>query len=504
MSNVTSTSDAAISSARLPLPAAKVGAGRLYRGRSGGRCQLFARPQAGPVVATADLRRKPGAVHPHHAGLGTLGVVERGVAQGRARAVRQGGDDVAKFRHGGDRLAVHAGNHGAARHARRVQHVARVGDVHAAHGRVEVSRHLVRKRVHHGIAELEELRGRDRVQVAYGQRLLDLFAAALDDDVDLAADGVVENFLERQERGHELAVDVGEDVARLQLAFGRRARQHFVHHQHAGEVGARLACGFLRDGPQAETHEFVVRRVVEDGLQGAARHGLAALDQLQRALHAIERQVETGLCPAAAAGVQRDDATLDVDHRRTRRAPRRAGGGLHVERIEVVVLADAVLGGRAVEPSQRARQDRELFAGVIADDADLGADARALRIQRQRHGLHVPQPGRVVAIDAEVVHRVAIDGVQLDFLAVLEHRGCHHRSGRHHVPVGQDQAAHGVDHEARRLARLVPLRVEGAGLVDFDGDDRRRDALDRAVPGGAFGGGAPPMKPAASHGNSSH
>ncbi len=176
-------------------------------------------------------------------------------------------------------------------------------------------------------------------------------------------------------------------------------------------------------------------------------------------------------------------------HRRTRRAARRAGGGLHVERIEVVVLADAVFGGRAVEPRQRAGQDRQLLAGVIADDADLGADARAFRIQRQRHGLHVAQPGRVVAIDAEIVHRVAIDGVQFDFLAVLEHRGRHHRSGRHDVPVGQDQAAHGVDHEARRLARLVPLRVEGAGLVDFDGDDRRRDALDRAVPGGAFGGG---------------
>ena len=36
-------------------------------GRSGGRRQLFARPQARLVVATADLRREPGAVHPHHA-----------------------------------------------------------------------------------------------------------------------------------------------------------------------------------------------------------------------------------------------------------------------------------------------------------------------------------------------------------------------------------------------------------------------------------------------------
>ncbi len=165
------------------------------------------------------------------------------------------------------------------------------------------------------------------------------------------------------------------------------------------------------------------------------------------------------------------------------------GGRLHVERVEVVVLADAVRGGFAVEARERPCQDGQLLAGVVADDADLGADARAFRIQRQRHRLHVAQPGRVVTIDAEVVHRVAIDGVQLDFLPVLEHRGRHHRSGRDDVPVGQDQAALGVDHETRRLARLVPLGVEGAGLVDLDRDDRRRDALERTVPRRALGGG---------------
>ncbi len=327
------------------------------------------------------------------------------------------------------------------------------------------------------------------MQVAHGQRLLDPFAAALDDDLDLAANGVVEDFLERLERGHELAVDVGEDVAWLQLAFGRRAGQHLVDDQHAGEVGARLARGFLRGGLQAEAHQFVVRRVAEDGLQGAARNGLAALDQLQRTLHATERQVETGLGPAAAARIERHDAALDVDDGRTRRTARRAGGRLHVERVEVVVLADAVLGGFAVEPRQRARQDGQLLAGVVADDADLGADARTFRVQRQCNRLHVAQLGWVVAIDAEVVHRVAIDGVQFDFLAVLEHRGRHHRSGCHDVAVGQDQATHRVDHEARRLARLVPLGVEGAGLVDLDGHDRRRDALERPVPRRTLGGG---------------
>ena len=57
------------------------------------------------------------------------------------------------------------------------------------------------------------------------------------------------------------------------------------------------------------------------------------------------------------------------------------------------------------------------------------------------------------------------------------------------MPVGQDQAAHRIDHETRRLARLVPVGVEGAGLVDLDGDDRRRDALERTVPRRTLGSG---------------
>ena len=234
---------------------------------------------------------------------------------------------------------------------------------------------------------------------------------------------------------------------------------------------------------QAEPHELVVGRVGEHGLQRAARDRLPLLDQLQCALHATERQVEARLRAVAAARVQRDDAAADVDDRRARRAARGARGRLDVERVEVVVLADAVLGRLAIEPRERAGEDRELLARVVADDADLGADLRALRIQRQRRGLDVAELRRVVAVDAEVVDRVAVDRAQFDFLAVLEDRGRDHGPRRHDVPVGQDQAALGIDDEAGRLARLVPLGVERARLVDLDRDDRRGDALERAVPG---------------------
>ena len=53
----------------------------------------------------------------------------------------------------------------------------------------------------------------------------------------------------------------------------------------------------------------------------------------------------------------------------------------------------------------RAGEDRELLAGVVADDADLAADLRAVRVQRQRARLDEAQLLRVVAIDAEVVDR---------------------------------------------------------------------------------------------------
>ncbi len=127
--------------------------------------------------------------------------------------------------------------------------------------------------------------------------------------------------------------------------------------------------------------------------------GWPSLDQLERALDAIERQVEARRGAGAAAGVERDHAPADVDDRRARRAARGAGRRLDVERVEVVVLADAVLGRLAIEPRERARQDRQLLAGVVADDADLGADLRAFRVERQRRRLDVAQLRRVVAIE---------------------------------------------------------------------------------------------------------
>ena len=164
--------------------------------------------------------------------------------------------------------------------------------------------------------------------------------------------------------------------------------------------------------------------------------------------------------------------------------PGGARGRLQIEGVEVVVLADAVVGRVAVEPRERAGEDRQLLAGIVADDADLAADLRAFRIQRQRLGLDEVQLRRVVAIEAEVVHRIAIHRVELHFLAIEERGLGGHRARGHDVAVGEDQAALGIDHEAGGLRGGVPLRIEGARRIDVDRHDAAGDALERHGPVG--------------------
>ena len=82
----------------------------------------------------------------------------------------------------------------------------------------------------------------------------------------------------------------------------------------------------------------------------------------------------------------------------------------------------------------------------------------------------------IVAIDAEIVDRVAVDRIELDFLAVLENRLRGHRSRRDDVAVGEDQTALRIDHESGRLCGRIPFGIESAGAVDLDGHDAGGDA----------------------------
>src|SRR5207244_2290805 len=165
-------------------------------------------------------------------------------------------------------------------------------------------------------------------------------------------------------------------------------------------------------------------------------------------------------------------------------AARGPGRSLQVKGVEVVVFGDPVRGRVAVEPRQRSGQNRQLLAGVVADDADLAPDLRPFGIELQRLGLDEAKFLRVVAVDAEVVYRIAVHGIELNFLAIEEGRLRGHGTRGHDVAVGEDQAALGVDHEAGRLGARVPLRVEGAGRIDVDRDDAAGDALERVGPVG--------------------
>ena len=87
------------------------------------------------------------------------------------------------------------------------------------------------------------------------------------------------------------------------------------------------------------------------------------------------------------------------------------------------------------------------------------------------------------------MHRIAIHRIERHFLAIEKHRLRRDRTGCHDVTIGEDQAALGIDDEAGRLARHVPLGVEGARLIHLDGDDAAGHALERSCPAGIFGGG---------------
>ena len=242
--------------------------------------------------------------------------------------------------------------------------------------------------------------------------------------------------------------------------------------------------GFLRQ-PQAP--QLGIGLVHELALQRAPRHGLAVPYEAERAAHPVQRQEEARRRLGIAARVQRHHAALDVDHRRPGRTARGARRRLQVEGIEVVVVAAPVVRRLAVQPGDGPGEDGKLLAGIVAHHPDLAPDLRRLRHQRQFRRLDEPQRVRIVAEEPEVMHRIAVHRLQVHFLLVQEDRLGHHRPRRHHVPIRQDQPALGIHHEPGRLTGLVALRVERPRTVHVNRHHRRRDLLQRRVPGPLLG-----------------
>jgi hypothetical protein len=93
---------------------------------------------------------------------------------------------------------------------------------------------------------------------------------------------------------------------------------------------------------------------------------------------------------------------------------------------------------------------------------------------------------RVVPVNSKVVHRVAIDRVQLDFFAVEKDALSRDGTGRHDVSVGENETPPGVDDEARGLQRCIDLRIEAARKIDLDCNDAAGNSLERTRPFGTL------------------
>jgi hypothetical protein len=68
-------------------------------------------------------------------------------------------------------------------------------------------------------------------------------------------------------------------------------------------------------------------------------------------------------------------------------------------------------------------------------------------MQRQAGRLDEAQLRRVVAVQAEVVHRIAVHRIQLHLFPVEESGLRGHRPGRDHMAVGEDEATLGIHDE---------------------------------------------------------
>jgi hypothetical protein len=277
-------------------------------------------------------------------------------------------------------LAADTGHDAAARDRGLAEDVAGIRDVDAGDRPIEMPRLLIRELVKDAVAVLDVLVGRDVVQVADLHARLEPLPAALDDDADLAAHGTVEHRCERHELCDELAVDLDEHVAGLELARGRRLRNHLLDDEQARLLRERLAHARFRVARQSQAPQLGERLVHELGLERTARHGLPCSDVRERDLDAIERQEEARGRLRVRAGVQRDDAALDVDDRRARRAARSARRGLQIEGVEVVVVArpwPGAASNRATPRESRTAHRHRYRRRVRGRPAPLRERARA-------------------------------------------------------------------------------------------------------------------------------
>mmetsp|Transcript_16254 Transcript_16254/g.46126 ORF Transcript_16254/g.46126 Transcript_16254/m.46126 type:complete len:468 (+) Transcript_16254:1789-3192(+) len=436
-------------------------------------------PQASFVTAFGTAPEEPGAIDGDCPHLLPELVAELDEPDGNIAQVRVLANGFFKGVQIRSHVVVDGENERVPVDVRSAEHEAGRGHVDASRSEVVVDRLLVGEWVDDGAGNLDKLAGGDRMQVICLDGEVKCLVPTLDVEVD--ALGVVQGALKREKVVHPLAVELEDNVSGLQASAVRGARgDDLVRHQEARGVAVLVADRGLLLLVQAEAHALGEGEVLEDALQGATWHGLAVAHVLERSDDAVQRQVEARGRARLAAGVEGHTVAVLVDHRAAAGAARGAARGGDVERVVVVVLLAAVVGRVAVEAREGASQDGELLARVVADHADLEADLGALR--RERDLREVGQEvdlGRVEAEEAKVVHGVAVQRHHGHLLLAEEGGVRLDGAGRHHVAVGENDAALAVHHEARGAGAAAALAVERAHVAHVQHHHRARDALDR-------------------------
>mmetsp|Transcript_145580 Transcript_145580/g.363079 ORF Transcript_145580/g.363079 Transcript_145580/m.363079 type:complete len:587 (-) Transcript_145580:297-2057(-) len=444
--------------------------GRRRRGAGG--------PDAGlGHVAGGELHGEPSPVDPDHRNGAVGRIREARETHGDAGSVRVGGEgglhlpDVARA------LPPDLGDQGARADAGASEEVAlrRDVDANALDRQVVGPGLLIREVVEYGIPTLQILVRGDAVEVLYAALVLQALAPALDDQLDLLTNRIVEQCLERHEAGDALPGDGEEDVAWLEPAAGRALGDEGLDDEHADVLAA---CTSGRRLGLGETQPPQIRKggELKCRLQRAPRHLLALAEQVDGALDAVQGEVEGGGGARLPSGIQGDDIAIGVYHGRPRRAARGRGSRLEVEGVEVVVGPPAVEGSLPVEPREHRAEDRKLLARIVPDYADVEALHGFVWPKLELRDAGEMLQGRGIELeDPEVMHRVAVDRSEGDLLAVVEVSLRHDGPLRDHVPVRQDEPPLRVHHEARGLPGAGLVRVEGAGAVQLEGDDARLD-----------------------------
>ena len=80
------------------------------------------------------------------------------------------------------------------------------------------------------------------------------------------------------------------------------------------------------------------------------------------------------------------------------------------------------------------------------------------------------------------MHRIAVHGVELDFLAVHENGTSRYRTARDDMAIGEDEPELGIDYEARGLRGRAVLGVKRPVEIDLNRHDALGNRVERSRP----------------------